>query len=86
MSGSDGAGLLVGFLGALIGLYFPEIIIGIVGLFVFSRISLFVMGRFRVFWEDSGRNIFDQLDSRCASWYYRNRVRVLVWLGRIDSR
>jgi len=77
-------GLLVGFLGALFGLRFPRMIIGLVVLF-----GLFVVGR--VVWSACSGWWEEQVfvarwESVLVSWYYRTRVRVLVGLGVVKRR
>ena len=69
---------IVVFIGALFGFHFPGIAFAIFALLALLKLfSAIVSTRQRLY------NTWVDVDSEAASWYYRNRARVLTRLGLI---
>lgn len=85
MTQSEAGGLLVAFIGALIGTYYPSVVIAVVGL-----LGLIIFGKKLSVYYDTKRPWlvlrYREYESRVVSVYYRLRVRVLVHLGLVKSR
>lgn len=85
MSSHDVGGLLAAVFGAWVGYNFPVFIVGVV------TVGLLWLGLKCIFaWVGKNRQgilgVWSTIDSTVASFYYRNRVRFLVFVGRIDSK
>lgn len=87
MKGSKDPPLIVGLIGAYIGLEFPQLVIGLVVVFVSLKIILSANYLIRDWFSrrDERMEWYEKMDSRIVSMYYRNRAKILSKLGTIGK-
>lgn len=81
-SRNDSGGLLVAFLGALFGLQFPRVVLGLVVLFVLFVVGRVVWSVCSEWWDE--QTVVSEWESALMSWYYRFRVRVFLLTGKLE--
>lgn len=87
MSGSKSPPLIVGLIGAYIGLQFPQLVIGLVAVFVLVKVILGVNYLIREWLSRRNESMewYEKIDSKIVSMYYRNRAKILSKLGIIGK-
>lgn len=85
MKGSKSPPLIVGLIGAYIGLQFPQLVIGLVVVFVSVKFILSVNYLIRDWFSRRGMEWYEKIDSKIVSMYYRNRAKILSKLGIIGK-
>lgn len=76
------APLLVGFIGAWVGIHFPMVIVSIVCLFVCFRVAQSIKSRAYPYYL-TGSEKWTKVESRVVSRWYQLRIKMIVILRRI---
>jgi hypothetical protein len=85
MKGLKSPPLIVGLMGAYIGLQFPQLVIGFAVVLVSVKVILSVDYLIRDWLSRRNESMewYENMDSKIISMYYRNRAKILSKLGII---